>query len=251
MKQLLRHGTILMWVVMLGGCAGALNWTASPTGAASAEAQATAEPVPASYQVKPGDTLYSIAWRYGLDYHDLADWNSIGSDYLIKPGQTLRLFAPANSKARTASNATSAAGTGSTPVASDTGFTPAGSKIVWHWPVSGHVIRLFHADSVLAKGIDITASRGADIRAAAAGKVVYAGSGIIGYGKLIIIKNSEQFLSAYADNDELLVREGDVVQAGDRIATMGLDRDGRPLLHFEIRRNGKPVDPLQYLPRQY
>ncbi|MGH8401026.1 MAG: murein hydrolase activator EnvC family protein, partial [Gammaproteobacteria bacterium] len=175
-------------------------------------------------------------------------------DYLIKPGQSLRLASPATGKSRATTAVTSVTGNGSNPVTAapvDDSFTPAAGGIVWSWPVSGSVIRLFHADSTLSKGIDISAARGADIRAAAAGKVVYAGSGIIGYGKLIIIKNSEQFLSAYADNDEMLVKEGDVVQAGDRIASMGLGRDGHPLLHFEIRRNGKPVDPLQYLPRQH
>lgn len=109
-------------------------------------------------------------------------------------------------------------------------------------------MRLFHAGDPLSKGIDISGAQGQPVYAAAPGKVVYTGSGIIGYGKLIIIKNSEQFLSAYADNDSMLVREGDAVQSGERIATMGLDRNGHPLLHFEIRYNGKPVNPLDYLP---
>jgi lipoprotein NlpD len=234
---------------MLGGCAGALNWT--PHDQSQAESEPAAEPVPASYTVKPGDTLYSIAWRYGLDYHDVASWNGIGSDYLIKPGQTLRLSSSGIANSRKVSVTSSAGNNARTPVPAYDNFTPPTGSITWNWPVNGRVIRLFHADSTLAKGIDITAARGTDIRAAAAGKVVYAGSGIIGYGKLIIIKNSEQFLSAYADNDEMLVKEGDVVQAGDRIATMGLGRDGHPLLHFEIRRDGKPVDPMQYLPRQH
>ncbi len=107
---------------------------------------------------------------------------------------------------------------------------------------------MFHPNNPLSKGIDIAGMRGQGIQAAAAGKVVYTGSAIAGYGKLIIIKNSDQFLSAYADNDTMLVKEGDVVKAGEPIATMGLDRNGRPLLHFEIRYNGKPVNPLSYLP---
>lgn len=249
MKQLLWRGMLLSCVGALTGCAGALSWTPSP-GMVQAE-PAAAEPVPARYTVKPGDTLYSIAWRYGLDYHDVASWNGIRSDYLIKPGQPLRLSSPAAGSSITASAVTGANTHNSVPASqppTDESFTPASSNVVWYWPAQGRVIRLFHADSNLAKGIDISAARGTDIRAAAAGKVVYAGSGIIGYGKLIIIKNSEQFLSAYADNDQMLVKEGDTVQAGDRIATMGLGRDGHPLLHFEIRRNGKPVDPLRYLP---
>jgi lipoprotein NlpD len=251
-KQLARYVLLLVGIVALAGCAGALTWT--PPGGAQSGMSSASDEVPAHYTVQPGDTLYSIAWRYGLDYHDVAGWNGVGSDYLIKPGQVLKLSAPAGGSSHTH---VQQAGTGATlparqsaQAANDSGFKPPEGGIVWMWPVSGRVIRQFHDGSALSKGIDITATRGTDIRAAAAGKVVYAGSGIIGYGKLIIIKDSEQFLSAYADNDEMLVREGDVVQAGDRIATMGLGRDGNPLLHFEIRRNGKPVDPLQYLPRR-
>ncbi|HEX5340827.1 MAG TPA: peptidoglycan DD-metalloendopeptidase family protein [Gammaproteobacteria bacterium] len=254
MKRLLHYASLLLCILVLAGCAGALNWKPLPPGAALAESEPTAEPVPASYTVSPGDTLYSIAWRYGLDYHDVARWNGIGSDYLIRPGQNLRLSAPVGSIRRTpsATARVAAANAGTARSASvDDSFTPPSGGIVWRWPADGRVIRQYHAGDALSKGMDISATRGADIRAAAAGKVVYAGSGIIGYGKLIIIKNSEQFLSAYADNDEILVKEGDVVQAGDRIAEMGLGRDGHPLLHFEIRHNGKPVDPMQYLPRSH
>lgn len=246
MKRLACLGTI--GVLLLSGCAGALNWTSPPSDTGALGAPATAESLPTTYQVQPGDTLYSIAWRYGLDYHDVARWNGIGSDYLIKPGQTLRLYAPPGTAAANSAQASvhaqapaGSAGTGPGSVA------PEG-KVTWQWPVDGRVIRSFHPGNPLSKGIDISAAQGAQIRAAAAGKVVYAGNGIIGYGKLIIIKDSERFLSAYADNDEMLVREGDSVQAGDLIATMGLNRGGRPMLHFEIRRNGKPVDPLTYLP---
>lgn len=252
MKQLVRNVILLVCMIAVAGCAGALTWT--PQGGTQPGLGAASDEVPATYIVQPGDTLYSISWRYGLDYHDVAGWNGIGSDYLIKPGQVLKLSAPAGSsnnnhvQQAVAGTAIPAGQTAQT--AADSGFSPPAGGITWHWPVAGRVIRQFHAGSALSKGIEFTAARGTDIRAAAAGKVVYAGSGIIGYGKLIIIKDSEQFLSAYADNDEMLVREGDAVQAGDRIATMGLGRDGHPLLHFEIRRNGKPVDPLQYLPRR-
>lgn len=249
MRRLCYYSALCLVTGILAGCAGALNWT-PPSGGASAEAASESSSVPATYRVKPGDTLYSIAWRYGLDYHDLSNWNGIGSDYLIKPGQTLRLYSSGTAN-RTQPTAAVNPGTASPAQVSSSSdlFQPAGN-IVWNWPVEGRVTREFHSDGNLSKGIDISAARGSDIRAAAAGKIVYAGSGIIGYGKLIIIKDNEQFLSAYADNDEMLVKEGDVVQAGDRIATMGLGRDGHPLLHFEIRRNGKPVDPLQYLPRR-
>ncbi len=106
----------------------------------------------------------------------------------------------------------------------------------------------FGTNSATGKGIDIDGIVGDDVRAAAAGKVVYAGSGLIGYGKIIIIKHSEEFLSAYGHNDELFVSEGEQVKQGERIATLGRGPESRPLLHFEIRINGKAVDPLQYLP---
>ncbi|MGH8397085.1 MAG: peptidoglycan DD-metalloendopeptidase family protein [Gammaproteobacteria bacterium] len=210
----------------------------------------TAEPIPSQYVVRPGDTLYSIAWRYGLDYHDVAAWNGIGSDYLIKPGQTLDLAASRRFIAHPASKPISPSRAASTSPVPASDYTPSVGALRWVWPAKGAVVRLFHAADPLSKGIDITGVQGQDIYAAAPGKVVYTGSAIIGYGKLIIIKNSEQFLSAYADNDEFLVKEGDIVKAGERIASMGLNRDGHPLLHFEIRYNGKPVNPLSYLPRQ-
>lgn len=243
---------IICCIGLLAGCAGALTW--NPGGANGSEQKAVAaEPLPGRYIVKPGDTLYSIAWRYGLDFHDLAAWNDIGSDYLIKPGRTLVLAAPAYASAhpvtKPATQAHSAASTASAS-APIFDYMPPSGPVHWVSPAQGAIIRMFHADDPLSKGVDITGVQGQDICAAAPGKVVYTGSGIIGYGKLIIIKNSEQFLSAYADNDEILVKEGDTVKAGERIATMGLNRDGHPLLHFEIRYNGKPVDPLNYLPRR-
>ena len=232
--------------VWLAGCAGALSW--NPPGAYPAARQpaVTPQPMPRSYVVQPGDTLYSIAWRYGLDYHDLAAWNSIGSDYLIKPGQTLALAAPRRMLARPAPRPTTAAASAS--AAASPAYPPLSGSLHWVWPTQGAVVRLFHAGDPLSKGIDISGVQGQSVRAAAPGKVVYTGSAILGYGKLIIIKNSERFLSAYADNDVMLVHEGDMVQSGERIATMGLNRDGHALLHFEIRYDGKPVNPLNYLP---
>jgi lipoprotein NlpD len=221
----------------LAGCAGALQWNAPQDAAAL-------EPAPASYVVKPGDTLYSISWRYGLDYHDVAGWNHLGADYRIHPGDKLALAAPKGSLHRPAP------GTASARSAVVVSAPPSSGPVQWTWPVEGQVVRLFHAGNSLAKGVDITAQQGTEIRAASGGKVVYAGSGIVGYGKLIIIKDSEAFLSAYADNDQILVKEGDLVRGGDRIATMGLGRDDRPVLHFEIRYNGDPVDPLSYLPKK-
>lgn len=225
--------TWLLSAVLLGGCAGALQWSGPQAGG-------SIEPAPGSYVVKHGDTLYSISWRYGLDYHDVATWNHLPAGFLIHPGDKLALAAPPGTLRRPPRPA---------PHAEHDSLSPTGS-LQWVWPASGQVVRLFHADNSFAKGIDITAVRGSDILAAANGKVVYAGSGLIGYGKLVIVKNSDDFLSAYADNDDILVREGEAVRAGQRIATMGVSRDNQPLLHFEIRYNGKPVDPLGYLPRR-
>ncbi len=236
--------------ILLSGCAGALSWNPPGTQPSITQQPVTAEPIPSQYVVRPGDTLYSIAWRYGLDYHDVAAWNGIGSDYLIKPGQTLDLAASRRFIAHPASKPISPSRAASTSPVPASDYTPSVGALRWVWPAKGAVVRLFHAADPLSKGIDITGVQGQDIYAAAPGKVVYTGSAIIGYGKLIIIKNSEQFLSAYADNDEFLVKEGDIVKAGERIASMGLNRDGHPLLHFEIRYNGKPVNPLSYLPRQ-
>lgn len=228
----MRHLTVV-GVLLLGACSGALQWSGPQAGAES-------EAAPASYVVKHGDTLYSISWRYGLDYHDVATWNRLPAGYLIHPGDRLALAAPAGAlHAATPS-----------VVRVDKSTAPLAGNLQWVWPASGQVVRLFHAGSALAKGIDISAPRGSDVLASAAGKVVYAGSGIIGYGKLVIIKNSEDFLSAYADNDDILVKEGDAVHTGQRIAVMGLGRDNLPVLHFEIRYNGTPVDPLSYLPRR-
>lgn len=231
----MKRALVVILVAMLAGCAGALQWNTPQDGAAL-------EPPPASYVVRPGDTLYSISWRYGLDYHDVAGWNRLGSDYRIHPGDRLVLAAPAG----TLRHVAPAAGTTRRGQVA----MPYAGPVQWAWPVEGQVVRLFHAGSSLAKGVDITAPQGTEVRAASGGRVVYAGSGLVGYGKLIIIKSSEQFLSAYADNDQLLVKEGDSVRIGERIATMGLGRDNRPVLHFEIRYNGNPVDPLAYLPKR-
>ena len=119
--------------------------------------------------------------------------------------------------------------------------------IDWQWPTSGRVIK---SDSPTArKGLEIAGSQGQAVNAAAAGSVVYSGSGLLGYGRLIILKHSDTFLSAYAYNERLLVAEGDQVATGQQIATMGLDNSGQPVLHFEIRKDGRPVNPMEHLPR--
>jgi len=199
------------------------------------------------YTVREGDTLYSIAFRHGLDYRDLARWNHIDNPALIYAGRRLQLFPPGSTSKQAKASATSRAAPApkSAPAPPP---KPAGPPVAWVWPASGDVVANFGDPSSIGKGIDIGGRIGDEVRAAAAGRVVYTGSGLIGYGKLVIIKHNETYLSAYGHNDALYVEQGAEVQAGQRVAAMGEGPGKRPLLHFEIRVDGKPVDPLQYLP---
>ncbi|MBI2994891.1 MAG: peptidoglycan DD-metalloendopeptidase family protein [Gammaproteobacteria bacterium] len=228
-------------------------------GYAAGETPAAPQRVPDRHIVQQGDTLYSIAWRYGADYRDVARWNGIRDPFLIIPGQALRLSPPAERvvsaprpsvepKARTPATTPEREPEPESRV--NVPVTPADPRsmiIRWRWPTKGRVIR---SDTPTARnGIDISGHRGQSIAAAAAGSVVYSGSGLLGYGRLIIVKHSDTYLSAYAHNDTLLVKEGDRVSSGQTIATMGIGSDGTPVLHFEIRKDGKPVNPLGRLPR--
>lgn len=227
------------------------------------------------YHVARGDTLYAIAWRYDVDYRDLAAWNNIASPFTIFPGQKLRVTAPpagvVASKPRYRASAPAKPSTSAKPSTTSQQPAPgvkkreparstaskqatkkryaASTRPVkrWVWPTKGNVVHKFKKNN--SKGIDIGGASGQDIVAAAAGDVVYSGSGLIGYGKLIIIKHNKSHLSAYGHNRRLLVKEGDKVTGGQRIAQMGENTSNKTMLHFEIRRNGKPVDPLRYLPR--
>ncbi|MDJ0779284.1 MAG: peptidoglycan DD-metalloendopeptidase family protein [Gammaproteobacteria bacterium] len=217
---------------------------------------------PGWYTVKRSDTLYSIAWRYGLDYQQLAAWNGIDVNAPIHPGQRLRLIRP--SAGTTASSPAAKTTTRSSapqrdkPATSGKSTTSAPAPVVsysgndprsWLWPTDGRLLSTFLAADLARRGIRITGKAGQPVRAVADGKVVYSGNGLAGYGNLIIIKHSDTFLSAYAYCQERLVQEGKRVKAGSKVATMG-SRDDRAQLHFEIRRNGKPVDPLKYLPKR-
>jgi lipoprotein NlpD len=227
-----------------------------------------------SYTVQRGDTLYSIAFRYGLDYRKVAAANRIPAPYTIYPGQRLALREaalpapapvppPKSGSSSAAVRSGSGAGTvavkppapkpqpvtkpSSSAVKKSTPYT--GSAVsAWRWPTPGPVIRGY--SSTVHKGIDIGGKRGDPINAVAAGKVVYAGTGIVGFGELLIVKHNEVYLSAYGHNDRLLVAEGDTVKAGQRIAEKGSTGTDRVKLHFEIRKEGKPVDPQRLLPRR-
>jgi lipoprotein NlpD len=202
------------------------------------------------YVVQPQDTLYSIAWRFDLDYHELARWNDIGPDFRITIGQTLRLRGAASptrpaSTAAPASPVRHAPQPPSNPASSRAGGpTPSATALKWVWPTE----HLSAPLPVPGGGILLTGHVGQEIRAACAGRVVYTGSGLRSYGNLIIIKHSENLLSAYAHNRDSLVSDGEQVSAGQLIAHMGEGAPQKPVLYFEIRRNGKPIDPKTILP---
>lgn len=213
----------------------------------------------ASVVVKRGDTLYRIAVNNGISPMDLALWNGIAPPYTIYPGQRLLLY-PRQGGARGGGTATAsrpaASGTQRPPVRptqappQPTQPPPATSSVAWRWPTDGQVATRFAAGDPTRQGIDIVGRSGQPVRAAADGVVVYSGSGLVGYGELVIVKHDEQWLSAYGHNRTRLVSEGARVKAGQQIAEMGRTGAARDMLHFEIRYNGKPVDPLQYLPRR-
>jgi lipoprotein NlpD len=206
----------------------------------------------AVHVVQPGETLYSIAWRHGLDYHELARWNGLSNPDRLFVGQRLRLQPTQTTAAagRAAPPpAVSAPRQSAPPRPSALPPPPSVPAPRWSWPTQGPVLTRFGDRTGLANGIDIGGGAGQDIRAAAAGRVVYAGSGLQAYGQLVIINHNDSFLSAYGYNERLVVAQGDEVAAGQVIAKMGLGPGRRPQLHFEIRQNGTPIDPLLQLPR--
>lgn len=198
---------------------------------------------PATYTVKRGDTLYAIAMRYDLDYKELARWNGIGRDYLIYPGQVLRLQSGRGSVARPPARTASS----SSPKRPVPPPKPIGPPVNWQWPVaSGKPVLTTRPNG--GQGLTISGQLGQEIRAAGPGRVVYTGSGLLGYGQLVIIKHNETYLSAYGHTEQVIVHEGQDVIGGQRVATMGTGPQGVPALYFEIRTNGTPGNPLLLLP---
>lgn len=221
-----------------------------------------------SHAVRSGDTLYGIAWRYGRDPAEIALANNLSPPYRIYPGQRLSLLRPEG-------------GITKKPAAKVLPVTPSASpnqpvqppsksanyknkqkpaEVVtrristespkWQWPHPGPIIDTYSVSGRINKGIDIAGKIGDPVLAASEGEVVYAGSGLIGYGLLIIINHNDELLSAYAHNHKILVKEGSVVSRGMQIAEMGDQGTSRPKLHFEIRKNGQPVNPVSYLPKR-
>ena len=213
------------------------------------------------HTVSRGETLYAIAFRYGADYRELAKANGISAPYTIYVGQKLRVVAGRQISDGGPDASPKAPGpkvvAGKPPARTTQPQQPVrpvlntpkvdDSAIAWRWPHEGTVINRF---GQLNQGIDIAGKVGDSVRASADGVVVYAGSGLRGYGTLVIVKHNDRFLSAYGHNDKILVDEGDTVRSGQVIATLGEQTGKQDLLHFEIRRDGKPEDPLNFLPAQ-
>lgn len=222
---------LCLGALMLWGCS-------APSPAPPVRDRSVSElPADAIHEVRKGETLYAIAFRYGRDFRELAAINDIEEPYLIHSGERLRLTRGTDKRPKPYATR---------PKSSDVKITeraPVG-KLTWTWPASGKLVTRFGAES---KGIDVAGKVGDPVRAAAPGEVVYAGNGLRGYGNLVIVKHDEHTLSAYGHNSSLAVSEGETVKAGQQVAKMGR-RGSRSLVYFEIRRDGKPLDPVTLLP---
>ncbi len=285
--------TLAVLGLILGGCA---NREHAPVYDRSKQpkpriAQSTSRiPVrPAFYTVRRGDSLYKIAFRYGLDFRTLARWNRIPAPYTIYPEQRLRLSPPRRSVSKettpkepvaVAKEPSQSTAKASEPTAkpnqSNRSANVSGGQSTkspqsqpkpvqekspppaaansnsggkWLKPSSGSIVQTFAASDPNRRGVRISGKGGQPVIASAAGKVVYSGAGLIGYGEMVIIKHSQELLTAYALNSKRLVKEGEQVSAGQTIAEMGPESDGEGVLHFEVRKNGKPIDPLRYISR--
>jgi lipoprotein NlpD len=223
---------------------------------------------PGYYAVRPGDTIRRIANETGQTWQNIARWNNLDNPDLIEVGQVLRVIAPgAGGVVATAPATVEPNGVVTRPVVPQAAVVPSApvaaasapakpatppaaasgdEDLGWIWPAHGTLIAGF--DDAKNKGLDISGKAGDSVLAAADGRVVYAGAGLRGYGNLIILKHNNTYLTAYAHNQALLVKEDQSVQKGQKIAEMGNSDADRVKLHFEIRRQGKPVDPARYLP---
>lgn len=286
-------------VLALSACGARRSVVVQPSSQASYHRSPQSVPAPhpaanRTYRVQKGDTLYSIAFRHGTDFRNLASWNGIAAPYTIWPGQELVLAPPSVAgrplppptvahvaapvsplPARAPMHAPApvtahvpvsvpvpASSVVEVPVAGEPastspppapvmaapkGATRSTAGITWRWPAEGQMIKGFQSGDAIP-GIEIGGHAGNPVRAAADGVVVYSGNGLVGYGELVIVKHNDSFLSAYGHNRKRLVKEGQRVTAGQEIAEMGSTGAPRDELQFQIRRNGNPVNPLDYLP---
>ena len=267
---------VFAMLTLLGACARTTVVRAPPSGKPPVSRQVPPPKFGSTALIRKGDTLYRIATTHAVSPLDLAMWNRIPPPYTIYPGQRLRLTAPEARRAQSSRNdpprndpvrnPLRVAGTPPKPSATrpPTGavppVTPSTPKPLpvpspeaafnWRRPADGVIVARFAAGDPTRQGVDIAGKSGSPVRAAADGVVVYSGAGLVGYGELIIVKHSEQWLSAYGHNRARLVNEGQRVKAGDQIAEMGRSGAARDMLHFETRYNGKPQDPLLALPKR-
>lgn len=274
------------WKVLLAGLAAVVVAGCSSPGRApapvedrSAAARMPADPArvlpgaenagkPGYYTVRPGDTLIRIALESGQNWRDIQRWNNIDNANVIEVGQVLRVAPPAGSAEAAVAKPVAPASAATAPLPSASGVAaapragssapalpvntppvaPGDDDVSWAWPTGSGTAVLAGFDEQKNKGIDLGGRAGDPVLASADGRVVYAGAGLRGYGNLIILKHNNTYLSAYAHNQTLLVKEDQVVRKGQKIAEMGSSDTDRVKLHFEIRRQGKPVDPARYLP---
>ncbi len=286
LSALNRHAAVITWVVaaLLAGCSSGprvlapvvdhakpASSTVLPVTSSKVEAEkvlpgAENAGKPGYYTVRPGDTLTRIGLDNGQAWRDLAKWNNLDNPNLIESGQVIRVVPPqaavespgvvvrpvgsaaaAKPAAADSNNKNAAPVTPVAPVAPANPVTPADEGLAFIWPANGPLLGGF--DDVKNKGLDIGGKAGDAVLAAADGQVVYAGAGLRGYGNLLILKHNNTFLTAYAHNQALLVKEDQKVKKGQKIAEMGnSDSASGVKLHFEIRRQGKPVDPAKLLP---
>lgn len=252
-SQPARQTLVILLAVVLAGCVSKSPQPVLPKSLPELPYGRDLVSGPKYYVVKKGDTLYSIGFRSGHGYKTLASWNGLHPPYTVRIGQKIKLFKPLSTKKEVVENNSSVKTPGKKRNSSQKKpiFSTDNKnllKLSWHWPITGRIVKNFSESG--NKGIDISGRLGQSVRAAEAGKVVYSGNGLIGYGNLLIIKHNEMYLSAYANNSLLLVSEGQVVNKSQIIAEVGKVGSGRPALHFEIRKNGKPVNPVNYLPKK-
>lgn len=270
-RSLLTWGTSLVAAAVLVGC-GSTSLNKAPVEdkgssagrpvASSSDGSSRVDPStlpgaenagkPGYYTVKPGETLMRISADHGQNWRDIARWSNLENPNVIEVGQVLRVVPPTTASASAAPVAPAVAGSASSaapaPAAppASTEASAGADSIGFMWPAAGALIAGF--DDSRNKGLDIAGKAGDPVMAAADGRVIYAGAGLRGYGNLILIKHNNTYLTAYAHNQTLLVKDDQVVRKGQKIAEMGSSDADRVKLHFEVRRQGKPVDPSRYLP---